>query len=47
MRGTFANVRLRNKLTPNNEGAFTRYLPAGEEMTIFDASENIAPKASR
>jgi len=39
MRGTFANVRLRNKLTPEREGAFTRYLPDGEEMTIFDASE--------
>ncbi len=39
MRGTFANVRLRNKLTPHREGAFTRFLPAGEEMAIFDASE--------
>ena len=39
MRGTFANVRLRNKLTPHREGAFTRHLPAGEEMSIFDASE--------
>jgi aconitate hydratase A / 2-methylisocitrate dehydratase len=39
MRGTFANVRLRNKLTPHKEGAFTRFLPSGEEMTIFDASE--------
>ena len=39
MRGTFANVRLRNKLTPHKEGAFTRYLPSGEEMSIFDASE--------
>ncbi len=39
MRGTFANVRLRNKLTPHREGAFTRHLPDGEEMTIFDASE--------
>ena len=39
MRGTFANVRLRNKLTPHREGAFTRFLPAGDEMTIFDASE--------
>jgi aconitate hydratase len=39
MRGTFANVRLRNKLTPHREGAFTRYLPSGEEMAIFDASE--------
>ena len=38
MRGTFANVRLRNKLTPHKEGAFTRH-HTGEEMTIFDASE--------
>jgi aconitate hydratase len=38
MRGTFANVRLRNKLTPDREGAYTRYLPAGEEMFIYDAS---------
>ncbi len=38
MRGTFANVRLRNKLTPHREGAFTRHLPDGEEMSIFDAS---------
>ncbi len=39
MRGTFANVRLRNKLTPHKEGAFTRHHAGGEEMTIFDASE--------
>jgi aconitate hydratase len=39
MRGTFANVRLRNKLTPEREGAYTRYLPGGEEMFIFEASE--------
>ena len=39
MRGTFANVRLRNKLTPHREGAYTRHLPDGEEMSIFDASE--------
>ncbi len=39
MRGTFANVRLRNKLTPHREGAYTRHLPGGEEMFIFDASE--------
>jgi aconitate hydratase len=38
MRGTFANVRLRNKLTPDREGAYTRYLPDGEEMFIYDAS---------
>jgi aconitate hydratase len=39
VRGTFANVRLRNKLVPNLEGGFTRHLPDGQEMTIFDASE--------
>ncbi len=39
MRGTFANVRLRNKLAPEREGAYTRHLPDGEEMFIFDASE--------
>jgi aconitate hydratase len=39
MRGTFANVRLRNRLVPGREGGFTRHLPDGQEMTIFDASE--------
>ncbi|HKW45777.1 MAG TPA: aconitate hydratase AcnA [Candidatus Eremiobacteraceae bacterium] len=39
MRGTFANIRLRNKLAPGTEGGFTRHLPDGEQMTIFDASE--------
>ncbi len=39
VRGTFANVRLRNKMVPNLEGGFTKHLPDGEEMTIFEASE--------
>jgi len=39
VRGTFANVRLRNKMVPNLEGGFTRHLPDGAEMTIFEASE--------
>ncbi|GAC1437123.1 MAG: aconitate hydratase AcnA [Terriglobales bacterium] len=39
VRGTFANVRLRNKMVPDLEGGFTRHLPDGEEMSIFDASE--------
>jgi len=39
MRGTFANIRLRNRLAPGTEGGFTRHLPDGAEMTIFDASE--------
>ena len=38
VRGTFANVRLRNKLAPETEGGMTKYLPSGEVMTIFDAS---------
>ena len=37
-RGTFANVRLRNKLVPNSEGNVTYYLPTGEETTFYDAS---------
>ncbi|NNN21539.1 MAG: aconitate hydratase AcnA [Acidimicrobiales bacterium] len=39
MRGTFANVRLKNQLVPNSEGNWTRYLPTNEECTIFEASE--------
>ena len=39
VRGTFANVRLRNQLVPGVEGGVTRYLPANEQMSIFDASE--------
>jgi aconitate hydratase len=39
VRGTFANVRLRNKMVPNLEGGFTRHLPDGAEMSIFDASQ--------
>ena len=39
VRGTFANVRLRNRMVPNLEGGFTKHLPDGSEMTIFEASE--------
>ncbi len=39
VRGTFANIRLRNALVPGVEGGVTRYLPTGEQMSIFDASE--------
>jgi aconitate hydratase len=38
VRGTFANVRLRNQLVPGVEGGVTRYLPTGEQMSIFDAA---------
>ena len=39
MRGTFANVRLRNQLAPGTEGGWTRHLPDGMDMNIFEASE--------
>ena len=38
VRGTFANVRLRNELAPETEGGWTRHMPSGEIMTIYDAS---------
>ena len=39
MRGTFANVRLRNLLVPGSEGTWTVHIPSDEEMTIYEASE--------
>ncbi len=39
LRGTFANIRLRNLLAPGTEGGVTKHRPDGEQMTIFDASE--------
>jgi len=39
VRGTFANVRIRNRLVPGVEGGFTRYLPTDETMAISDAAE--------
>ena len=38
VRGTFANVRLKNLLVPGSEGTWTVHVPSGEEMTIYDAS---------
>ena len=38
MRGTFANIRIRNELVPGVEGGLTRHLPSGEQMTIYDAA---------
>jgi aconitate hydratase len=45
VRGTFANVRLRNKLAPGTEGGVTRLLPEGEQMSIFDASVKYAERS--
>jgi aconitate hydratase len=39
IRGTFANIRLRNELAPGREGGFTRHQPSGETMTVFNAAE--------
>ncbi|MFP4184248.1 MAG: aconitate hydratase AcnA [Halorhodospira sp.] len=38
MRGTFANVRLRNKMAPETEGGWTTHIPSGERMSVYDAS---------
>ena len=38
MRGTFANIRIRNKIAPGTEGGFTTYWPTGEVMPIYDAA---------
>jgi aconitate hydratase len=42
MRGTFANVRLRNQLAPGTEGGITKFIPTGEIMSIYDASVKYA-----
>jgi len=42
IRGTFANIRLRNQLAPGTEGGYTRHLPSGDQMTIFDAATRYA-----
>jgi aconitate hydratase len=39
VRGTFANVRLRNLMVPGSEGTWTVHVPSGEEMTIYDAAQ--------
>jgi len=38
MRGTFANIRIRNELVSGTEGGFTRHIPSGEQMSIYDAA---------
>jgi aconitate hydratase len=46
MRGTFANVRLRNKLVPGVEGGFTRMLPGDEQLSIYDAAMRYQQEAT-
>ncbi len=38
MRGTFGNIRIRNEMVPGTEGGFTKHVPSGEQMSIYDAS---------
>ncbi|MEN3162992.1 aconitate hydratase AcnA [Tistrella mobilis] len=38
MRGTFANVRIRNEMVPGVEGGYTRHIPTGEQLSIYDAA---------
>ncbi|MFL6844114.1 MAG: aconitate hydratase AcnA [Allosphingosinicella sp.] len=38
MRGTFANIRIKNRMVPGTEGGFTRHIPSGELMPIYDAA---------
>ncbi len=42
MRGTFANIRIRNEMAPGTEGGVTRHQPTGEEMPIYDAAMKYA-----
>ncbi|HBY59106.1 MAG TPA: hypothetical protein DEH78_04750, partial [Solibacterales bacterium] len=37
VRGTLANIRLRNELVPGVEGGYTRHIPSGTQMSIYDA----------
>jgi aconitate hydratase len=46
IRGTFANIRLRNQLVPGVEGGVTRHLPDGEQMSIFDAAAKYAEEGT-
>jgi aconitate hydratase len=45
VRGTFANIRLRNELAPGTEGSFTTHLPSGDVMSVFDGAERYRDEA--
>jgi aconitate hydratase len=46
LRGTFANIRIRNQLAPGTEGGWTRYIPGGQQMTIYDAAMKYAEEGT-
>ena len=47
MRGTFANVRIRNQLAPGTEGGFTTHLPSGEVTSVFEASRRYVEEGTQ
>ena len=46
MRGTFANIRLRNEMVPQLEGGYTRHIPSGTEQSIYDAAMRYAEEGT-
>ncbi len=46
VRGTFGNIRLRNLLVPQTEGGYTKYVPTGEQMSIYDAAMRYAAEST-
>ena len=42
MRGTFANIRIRNEMVPSLEGGYTKHIPSGDEISIYDAAVRYA-----
>ncbi|WCO68607.1 aconitate hydratase [Iamia majanohamensis] len=46
IRGTFANIRLRNQMAPGTEGGVTRHVPSGDQMDIYDAAERYAEEGT-
>ncbi|MEP7311618.1 MAG: aconitate hydratase AcnA [Pseudomonadota bacterium] len=46
MRGTFGNIRLRNRMIPGTEGPWTRHVPSGDRMSIYDAAMRYAQEAT-
>ncbi|MDF1719310.1 MAG: aconitate hydratase AcnA [Minwuia sp.] len=47
MRGTFANIRIRNEMVPGVEGGMTRHVPSGEQMSIYDAAMKYAEEGRK
>ena len=47
MRGTFANIRIRNQITPGVEGGVTKHFPSGEQMSIYDAAMRYQSREAR